>query len=74
MGEGVDGDGEVKGFSTVSEDSVLTKDFGDVIYECGLWRARCLMDTRSLNNLISSFRNRTGLTSIKSEQRMRPLQ
>ena len=49
------GMGEVKGFSTVSEDSVLTKDFGDAIYECGLWRARCLMDTRSLNNLISSF-------------------
>ena len=47
--------GEVKGLGTVSEDPVLTKDFGDATYGCGLWRARCLMDTRSLNNLISSF-------------------
>lgn len=50
------GVGLVKGLSTVSEDSVLTKDFGDAIYGCGLWRARCLMDTRSRNNLISSFK------------------
>lgn len=56
--------GEVKGLSTVSEDPVLTKDFGDAINGCGLWRAGCLMDTRRLNNLIPLL-NRTGLTSAK---------
>ena len=56
--------GEVKGLSTVSEDPVLTKDCGDAINGCGLWRAGCLMDTRRLNNPIPPL-NRTGLTSAK---------